>query len=119
MYGVEPVFIREGGSIPVTAAFTSQLGLPVVLLGFAQPACNAHAPNEWLALDNFERGTRVIVRLWDELADRAGGRAGGAPEGVAQRSRTADRRRRGGRCRTRCRTCRAGTIGSLARESRC
>jgi acetylornithine deacetylase/succinyl-diaminopimelate desuccinylase-like protein len=68
IYGVDPVYIREGGSIPVTAAFTSQLGLPVVLLGFAQPACNAHAPNEWLDLDNFERGTRVIVRLWDEIA---------------------------------------------------
>jgi acetylornithine deacetylase/succinyl-diaminopimelate desuccinylase-like protein len=68
VYGVDPVYIREGGSIPVTAAFTSQLELPVVLLGFAQPACNAHAPNEWLDLDNFERGTRVIVRLWDELA---------------------------------------------------
>jgi acetylornithine deacetylase/succinyl-diaminopimelate desuccinylase-like protein len=68
VYGVEPVYIREGGSIPVTAAFTSQLNLPVVLLGFAQPACNAHAPNEWLDLDNFERGTRVIVRLWDELS---------------------------------------------------
>ena len=34
------------------------------------PTCNAHAPNEWLELDNFERGTRVIVRLWDELARR-------------------------------------------------
>jgi acetylornithine deacetylase/succinyl-diaminopimelate desuccinylase-like protein len=68
IYGVDPVYIREGGSIPVTAAFTSKLGLPVVLLGFAQPACNAHAPNEWLDLDNFERGTRVIVRLWDEIA---------------------------------------------------
>ena len=68
VYGLDPVFIREGGSIPVTAAFSSQLKLPVVLLGFSQPTCNAHAPNEWLELDNFERGTRVIVRLWDELA---------------------------------------------------
>jgi acetylornithine deacetylase/succinyl-diaminopimelate desuccinylase-like protein len=68
VYGVEPVYIREGGSIPVTAAFGSTLGLPVVLLGFTQPACNAHAPNETLLLDNFERGTRVIVRMWDELA---------------------------------------------------
>jgi acetylornithine deacetylase/succinyl-diaminopimelate desuccinylase-like protein len=68
VYGVDPVYIREGGSIPVTAAFTTQLKLPVVLLGFSQPSCNAHAPNEWLDLDNFERGTRVIVRLWDELA---------------------------------------------------
>ena len=61
-------FIREGGSIPVTAAFDHVLGLPVVLLGFTQPACNAHAPNEWFLEENFELGTRVIVRLWDELA---------------------------------------------------
>jgi acetylornithine deacetylase/succinyl-diaminopimelate desuccinylase-like protein len=68
VYGRGPVYIRDGGSIPVTSAFDRQLGLPVVLLGFAQPTCNAHAPNEWLLIDNFERGTRVIVRLWDELA---------------------------------------------------
>jgi acetylornithine deacetylase/succinyl-diaminopimelate desuccinylase-like protein len=68
VYGVPPVYIREGGSIPVTAAFDHDLGLPVVLLGFTQPTCNAHAPNEWLLADNFERGTRVIVRMWDELA---------------------------------------------------
>jgi len=68
VHGVEPVLIREGGSIPVTAAFDKVLGLPVVLLGFSQPACNAHAPNEWLAEANFENGTRVIVRFWDELA---------------------------------------------------
>jgi acetylornithine deacetylase/succinyl-diaminopimelate desuccinylase-like protein len=67
VYGTPPVYIREGGSIPVTAAFDHQLGLPVVLVGFTQPTCNAHAPNEWFLLDNFERGTRVIVRLWDEL----------------------------------------------------
>jgi len=66
--GVDPVFIREGGSIPVTAAFDHVLGLPVVLAGFPQPNCNAHAPNEWLDEGNFERGTRIIVRLWDELA---------------------------------------------------
>ncbi len=69
VYGAPPVYIREGGSIPVAAAFDKTLGLPVVLLGFANPGCNAHAPNEWFLVDNFERGTRVIVRLWDELAD--------------------------------------------------
>jgi acetylornithine deacetylase/succinyl-diaminopimelate desuccinylase-like protein len=66
--GVDPVYIREGGSIPVTAAFDHVLGLPVVLAGFTQPNCNAHAPNEWLDERNFEAGTRIIVRLWDELA---------------------------------------------------
>ena len=74
-YGVDPILIREGGSIPVTAVFEHDLGLPVVLLGFAQPACNAHAPNEWFLVENFERGTRVIVRMWDELAAASGVRA--------------------------------------------
>jgi acetylornithine deacetylase/succinyl-diaminopimelate desuccinylase-like protein len=68
VHGVQPVYIREGGSIPVTAAFDHSLGLPVVLLGFTQPTCNAHAPNETFLLENFELGTRVIVRFWDELA---------------------------------------------------
>ncbi len=68
VYGRGPVYVREGGSIPVTSAFDHTLGLPVVLLGFTQPGDNAHAPNEWLQVENFEKGTRVIVRLWDELA---------------------------------------------------
>ena len=69
VYGRPPVYVREGGSVPVTSAFDHTLGLPVVLLGFTQPNDNAHAPNEWLLVENFEQGTRVIVRLWDELAD--------------------------------------------------
>ena len=68
VFGVDPLYIRQGGSIPVTAAFDHTLGLPVVLLGFTQPGDNAHAPNEWFLAANFERGTRVLVRLWDELA---------------------------------------------------
>ena len=43
-FGQAPVYIREGGSIPVCASFEPILGLPVVLLGFAQPDEHAHAP---------------------------------------------------------------------------
>ena len=53
---------REGGSIPVAASFESILGLPVVLLGFAQPHENAHAPDEWMDLANYEGAIRAIVR---------------------------------------------------------
>ncbi|HEV8306810.1 MAG TPA: dipeptidase [Methylomirabilota bacterium] len=67
-FGQRPLFIREGGSIPVCASFASILGLPVVLLGFANPDCNAHAPNESMILANYETGIRTIVRYWDELA---------------------------------------------------
>ena len=68
-FGRAPVYIREGGSIPVCASFVSILGLPVVLLGFAQPDDNAHAPNEWMDLRNYETSIRTIARMWDELAD--------------------------------------------------
>ncbi len=67
-FGQRPLFIREGGSIPVCASFGSILGLPVVLLGFANPDCNAHAPNESMILANYETGIRTIARYWDELA---------------------------------------------------
>ena len=55
-FGRAPVYIREGGSIPVCASFESILGLPVVLLGFAPPDDHAHAPNEWMDLGNYETG---------------------------------------------------------------
>ena len=67
-FGRDPVYIREGGSIPVCASFERILGLPVVLLGFDPPDQQAHAPNEWMDLTNYEIGIRTIVRMWDELA---------------------------------------------------
>ena len=67
-FGRAPVYIREGGSIPVCASFEENLGLPVVLLGFSPPGDRAHAPNEWMDLQNYETGIRTVVRMWDELA---------------------------------------------------
>jgi acetylornithine deacetylase/succinyl-diaminopimelate desuccinylase-like protein len=68
-FGRAPLYIREGGSIPVCASFGSILGLPVVLVGITPPDDNAHAPNEWNDLGNYETGIRTFARLWDELVD--------------------------------------------------
>src|SRR4051812_22376137 len=68
-FGRAPVYIREGGSIPICASFESTLGLPVVLLGFVQPDSGAHAPNEEMDLGNYETSIRTIARAWDELVD--------------------------------------------------
>ena len=77
-FGRAPLYAREGGSIPVAEEFETILGLPVVLLGFTPPDDNAHAPNESMVLDNYEKGIRCVARLWDELA---GERAEGTPAG--------------------------------------
>ncbi|MBA2373762.1 MAG: dipeptidase [Chloroflexi bacterium] len=68
-FGQTPLYIREGGSIPVCASFESILGLPVVLLGFTPPNDQAHAPNEWMDLGNYETGIRTIARLWREMTE--------------------------------------------------
>jgi acetylornithine deacetylase/succinyl-diaminopimelate desuccinylase-like protein len=67
-FGRSPLYVREGGSIPVSASFESILGLPVVLLGFSQPHENAHAPDEWLDLANYEGAIRTIIATFDEIA---------------------------------------------------
>ena len=68
-FGQAPLYLREGGSIPICASFETILGLPVVMVGFSQPDEHAHAPNEWLDLDTYETGIRMFARLWDELAE--------------------------------------------------
>ena len=66
-FGKEPVITGEGGSIPVVGDFERILGAPVLLVGFGLPGENAHAPDEWLSMENFTRGMRAIAMLWDEL----------------------------------------------------
>jgi len=67
-FGKEPVFNREGGSIPVVATFQEILGLPSVLFGVGLPDENAHAPNEKLDLGNFHGGIIASAFLYDEVA---------------------------------------------------
>jgi acetylornithine deacetylase/succinyl-diaminopimelate desuccinylase-like protein len=67
-FGKRPVFTREGGSIPVVATFAELLKVPSILLGIGLPDENAHAPNEFLDLDNYHGGIRTAAYLWDELA---------------------------------------------------
>ena len=67
VFGKEPLYERGGGSIPAAATFSKELGTPVVLLGFANPDGQAHAPNESMRLDNYENGLRTIVRYWQRL----------------------------------------------------
>jgi acetylornithine deacetylase/succinyl-diaminopimelate desuccinylase-like protein len=67
----EPVITGEGGSIPVVGDFTRVLGAPVLLVGFGLPGENAHAPNEWMSVENFEKGAVAIARLWQEYAARS------------------------------------------------
>ncbi len=66
-FGREPVIIGDGGSIPIVNDFERLLKAPVLLMGFGLPGENAHAPNEWLDVETFEKGLRTVAVLWEEL----------------------------------------------------
>ena len=67
-FGRRPVFIREGGSIPIVNKFADALGADVLLLGWGQNDDNPHSPNEKFSLEDYHRGTRASAALWHELA---------------------------------------------------
>jgi acetylornithine deacetylase/succinyl-diaminopimelate desuccinylase-like protein len=66
-FGKPTVFMREGGSIPFVRTIADATGKPCLLMGFGQPDENAHAPNEWLDLQNYHLGTKSAAYLYEEL----------------------------------------------------
>lgn len=68
-FGRAPVFLREGGSIPVVNLFRTVLGLEdILLLPWGRSDDGAHSPNERFSLEDFHRGIRSAAALFFELA---------------------------------------------------
>jgi acetylornithine deacetylase/succinyl-diaminopimelate desuccinylase-like protein len=66
-FGRKPVFIREGGSLPILDTFKRSIGGEILLLGLGLPTDNWHSPNEKMDLDNFQRGITMSAALLKEL----------------------------------------------------
>ncbi len=66
-FGAKPVFLRDGGSVPVVATFKRVLGAPTIMLGLGLPDDNLHSPNEKFYLPNFFKGINASIHLADEL----------------------------------------------------
>jgi acetylornithine deacetylase/succinyl-diaminopimelate desuccinylase-like protein len=66
-FGRPPVFMREGGSIPVVSQFETELGLPTVLMGFGLPSDRIHSPNERFYVPNFYAGIETSIRYLELL----------------------------------------------------
>jgi acetylornithine deacetylase/succinyl-diaminopimelate desuccinylase-like protein len=68
-FGKKPVFIREGGSIPVVNMIKKNLGQEnILLLGWGSPDDGAHSPNERFYIKDFHRGIRAAAALFYEMA---------------------------------------------------
>jgi acetylornithine deacetylase/succinyl-diaminopimelate desuccinylase-like protein len=65
--GVEPVFMRSGGTQPIMTAL-SERGIPTILTGFALPESQIHAANESLRAADLDAGVRVAREMLTRLA---------------------------------------------------
>jgi acetylornithine deacetylase/succinyl-diaminopimelate desuccinylase-like protein len=66
--GVEPAFVRSGGTIPVVAEFAAR-AIPTVVTGFALEADAYHAPDESFRLAGLEQGEAASRELYRALAE--------------------------------------------------
>ncbi len=64
VFGVAPVLVAHGGTLPIAPELRDALGAPVAVLGLALPGANMHAPNEWFPIDHLQKGMRVMSRLY-------------------------------------------------------
>lgn len=69
VYGKEPLFTREGGSIPIVADFKRVLGVNSILMGFGLNSDAIHSPNEHFSLEDFHRGIKTSARFFQILAE--------------------------------------------------
>lgn len=69
-FGRAPVFLRTGGTIPVVHMLERMLRVPTVMMGFALPDSNQHAPDENLHLPTFFHGIRTSIQFLREMAER-------------------------------------------------
>jgi len=67
-FGTKPVFIREGGSIPVVSSFKEKMGIDTLLLGWGLSDDNTHSPNEKFHLADFHKGALASAHLIDQIS---------------------------------------------------
>jgi acetylornithine deacetylase/succinyl-diaminopimelate desuccinylase-like protein len=69
-FGTHPIYLREGGSIPIIGDLKKVVGLDSLLIGLFTNEDNLHAPNESFHLGIMNKAIDAFEKLFLDLADR-------------------------------------------------
>lgn len=67
VYGVRPLIVRMGGTVPVAEMFQRLMGLDTVYFSFSTGDEDFHAPNEYFRVHRLHEGLAAWARLWGIL----------------------------------------------------
>lgn len=74
VWGTDPEYVCEGGSMPVFSHLVKTLNAPLVQVPLGQSSDGAHLSNERIRSINFFRGKEVLQKIVREYAEEGDGR---------------------------------------------
>jgi acetylornithine deacetylase/succinyl-diaminopimelate desuccinylase-like protein len=69
VYGVKPLVVRMGGTVPISELFQRHMSLDTVFFSFSTADEDYHAPNEFFRLHRLREGLEAWARLWTILGE--------------------------------------------------
>lgn len=69
VYGVRPLIVRMGGTIPIAELFRRHMGIDTVFFSFSTADEDYHAPNEFFRLHRLHEGLEAWARYWQLLGE--------------------------------------------------
>ncbi|MEO7086274.1 MAG: dipeptidase [Gemmatimonadaceae bacterium] len=70
VYGVKPLMVSMGGTVPISELFQRHMGIDTVFFSFSTADEDYHAPNEFFRVHRLHEGLEAWARYWALLADR-------------------------------------------------
>jgi acetylornithine deacetylase/succinyl-diaminopimelate desuccinylase-like protein len=71
VYGVRPLIVRMGGTVPISELFERHMGLETVFFSFSTADEDYHAPNEFFRVHRLHEGLEAWARYWEILGQTA------------------------------------------------
>jgi acetylornithine deacetylase/succinyl-diaminopimelate desuccinylase-like protein len=67
IYGVKPLRVRMGGTVPISELFERHMGLHTVFFSFSTADEDFHAPNEFFRINRLHEGLEAWAHCWHVL----------------------------------------------------